>query len=77
VGERNKVIKHLARKWFELALIEDLSDYTVTLEVFKKYAPILLNSIDHNVKGNQRIFVMNNMAAVEEAIATGAKKYKA
>jgi hypothetical protein len=77
VGERNKVIKHLARKWFELALIEDLSDYTVTLEVFKKYAPILLNSIDHNVKGNQRIFVMNNRAAVEEAIATGAKKYKA
>jgi hypothetical protein len=77
VGERNKVIKQLARKWFELALIEDLSDYTVTLEVFKKYAPILLNSIDHNVKGNQRIFVMNNRAAVEEAIATGAKKYKA
>ena len=76
VGERNKIIKYLERKGFEIALIEDLSNYTVTLEIFKKYAPLLRNSIDHIVKGNIRIFVMNDMAAVEEAIAAGAKKYK-
>jgi hypothetical protein len=76
VGERNKIIKCLERKGFELALIEDLSNYTVTLEIFKKYALILRNSIDHNVKGNIRIFVMNDLVSVEEAIAAGAKKYK-
>jgi len=77
VGERNKIMKYLERKGFELVLIEDPSEYTVTLEVFKKYAPILRNSIDNDVKGNLRIFVMTDMAAVEEAIVAGAKKYKA
>jgi hypothetical protein len=76
VGERNKIMKYLDRKGFELALIEDPSEYAVTLEVFKKYASILKNSIDNDVKGNLRIFVMTDMAAVEEAITAGAKKYK-
>jgi len=76
VGERNKFIKYLDRKGFELVLIEDPSEYTVTLEVFKKYATILRNSIDNDVKDNLRIFVMKDMAAVEEAITAGAKKYK-
>jgi len=77
VGERNKIMKYLYRKGFELVLIEDPSEYTVTLEVFKKYASILRNSIDNDVKDNLRIFVMTDMAAVEEAITAGAKKYKA
>ena len=77
VGERNKIMKYLYRKGFELVLIEDPSEYTVTLEVFKKYASILKNSIDNDVKGNLRIFVMTDMAAVEGAITAGAKKYKA
>lgn len=76
VGERSKIIKYLEMKGFELALIEDPLEYTVTLEVFMKYATILKHSIDNDVKGNLRIFVMNDMAAVEEAIAAGAKKYK-
>jgi len=70
-------MKYLYRKGFELVLIEDPSEYTVTLEVFKKYASILRNSIDNDVKDNLRIFVMTDMAAVEEAITAGAKKYKA
>ena len=76
VGERNKIMKYLDRKGFELVLIEDPSEYTVTLDVFKKYATILRNSIDNDVKDNLRIFVMKDMAAVEEAITAGAKKFQ-
>jgi len=76
VGERNKIMKYLERKRFELALIEDLSDYTVKIERSKRYAAILKNSVDLKEQGEIRIFIMKDLASVEEAIDAGAEKYK-
>ncbi len=74
VGERNKVMKYLEEKGFKTALIEDTSEYTVKIDRFKKYAPILKNSIDSTEKEKERIFIMKDLASVEEAIAKGAEK---
>lgn len=75
VGERNKVIKYLEEKGFEPVLIEDTSDYTVKIDRRQKYAAILKNSIDYDEKGRDRIFIMKDLASVEEAIEKGAEKY--
>ncbi len=74
VGERNKVMKYLEEKGFKTTLIEDTSEYTVKIDRFKKYAPILKNSIDSTEKEKERVFIMKDLASVEEAIAKGAEK---
>jgi len=74
VGERNKIMKYLYRKGFDPILIEDASDYTVTMDRFKKYAAILRNSIDYEEKGEVRIFIMKDLVSVEEAVDAGAEK---
>ncbi|MDI6885888.1 MAG: hypothetical protein QMD22_05995 [archaeon] len=74
VGERNKVMKYLEEKGFETTLIEDTSEYTVKIDRFKKYAPILKNSVDSEERGNDKVFIMKDLASVEEAIAKGAEK---
>ena len=68
-------MKYLEEKGFEPALIEDTSDYTVKIGMFKKYATILKNSIDYEEKGKERTFIMKDLASVEEAIEKGAEKY--
>jgi hypothetical protein len=75
VGERNKIMKYLEEKGFEPVLIEDTSDYTVKIGMFKKYATILKNSIDYDEKGKERIFILKDLTSVEEAIEKGAEKY--
>ncbi len=75
IGERNKVMKYLEEKGFEPVLIEDTSDYTVKIGMFKKYAPILKNSIEYDEKGKERIFILKDLTSVEEAIEKGAEKY--
>ncbi len=74
VGERNKVMKYLEEKGFETVPIEDTSDYTVKIDRFKKYAPILKNSIESTEREKDRVFIMKDLASVEEAIAKGAEK---
>lgn len=74
VGERNKVMKYLEEKGFGTVTIEDTSEYTVKIDRFKKYAPILKNSIDSTEGEKERVFVMKDLASVEEAIAKGAEK---
>jgi hypothetical protein len=74
VGERNKIMKYLYRKGFDPILIEDASDYTVTMDRFKNYAPILRNSIDYEEKGEARTFIMKDLVSVEEAVDAGAEK---
>ena len=73
--ERDKIMKYLEEKGFEPVLIEDTFDYTVKIDRFKKYASILKNSIDYDEKGKERIFIMKDLASVEEAIQNGAEKY--
>ena len=72
--ERDKVMKYLEEKGFEPVLIEDTFDYTVKIDRFKKYAAILKNSIDYDEKGKERIFIMKDLASVEEAIGKGAER---
>jgi hypothetical protein len=76
VAERNKVIAYLEDKGFEPVPIEDTAEYTVKIDKFKKYAPILRDSVDSTESGKDRVFVMKDLAAVEEAITRGAEKVK-
>ena len=74
IEERDRAIKYLEENGFETVQIEDTSDYTVKIDRFKKYAPILRNSIDSIEKDKERVFIMKDLASVEEAIASGAEK---
>jgi hypothetical protein len=73
--ERDKVMKDLEEKGFEPVLIEDTAEYTVKIDRFKKYAPILRNSIDSEEKEKERVFIMKDLASVEEAIDKGAERF--
>ncbi len=75
-GVRNKVMKFLDMKGgFDVYLIEDPADFMVKIGKDKKYAGILRNSVDFKETRDTRIFIMKDMAAVEEAISLGAEKY--
>jgi len=76
VSERDKVIAYLEERGFEPVPIEDTAAYTVKIDRFKKYAPILKNSVHSEDRAKERIFVMKDLAAVEEAIAKGAQRVK-
>ena len=75
-GVRNKVMKFLDMKGgFDVYLIEDPANFMVKIGKDKKYAGILRNSVDFRETKDARIFIMKDMAAVEEAISLGAEKY--
>jgi hypothetical protein len=73
-GERNNALKILERNCFDYDLVEDLHNYVVKLPKFAKYAQILKNSVATKETGTDRIFLMKDLAAVEEAISLGAEK---
>jgi hypothetical protein len=73
IGARNNALKILEQSGFDYDLIEDLTSYVVKLPKFSKYAPILKNSIATKETATERIFLMKDLAAVEEAVGLGAK----
>lgn len=73
-GERNNALKILERNGFDYELVEDLQGYLVKLPKFSKYAPILKNSVATKETATERIFLMKDLAAVEEAVSLGAEK---
>jgi len=73
-GERSKVTSYLKENGFDTVTIEDTAEYTVKIDRFKKYAPILRNSIDSSEGEKERVFIMKDMASVEEAVDRGAEK---
>jgi hypothetical protein len=73
VGARNNALKILERNGFDYELVEDLKGYVVQLPKHAKYAQILKNSVATKETANERIFVMKDLAAVEEAVGLGAK----
>ncbi len=75
-GARNNALKILERKGYDYALIENLRPFVVKLERFSKYASILKNSVAYMETTNSRIFLMKDLAAVEESIRLGAKAYE-
>ena len=76
-GVRNKVMKFLEMKGgFDVYLIENPADFMVKISRNKKYAGILRNSVDFKETIDTRIFIMKDMATVEEAISLGAEIYE-
>ena len=53
--------------------MENLQGYVVKLPRFAKYAQILKNSVASKETATERIFLMKDLAAVEEAMGLGAK----
>ena len=76
VGERNNALKILEKNGYDYDLVEDLTGYVVRLPKSAKYAPILKNSVASTETTNDRIFLMKNLAAVEEAVSLGARMYE-
>ena len=67
VGERNKALKLLELRGFEVELVENLREYAVKLPRYSKYAPVLKDSVAMVETPEWRIFLMKDLAAVEEA----------
>ena len=72
-GARNNALKLLERNGFDYDLVENLQGYVVKLPKFAKYAQILKNSIATKETATERIFLMKDLAAVEEAVSLGAQ----
>jgi len=73
IGVRNNALKLLERNGFDYDLVEDLKGYVVLLPKSAKYAQVLKNSVAFKETSNERIFLMKDLAAVEEAVGLGAK----
>ncbi len=73
IGARNNALKIMEQNGFDYDLVEDLTGYVVKLPKFAKYAPILKNSLATKETATERIFLMKDLAAVEEAVSLGAK----
>ena len=67
-GARNQALKILEFAGFDYELVEDLRPYVVKISRYAKYAPLIKNSIAHMETADWRIFLMKDMAAVEEAL---------
>jgi hypothetical protein len=76
IGSRNNALKLLEKNGFDYDLVEDLKGYVVELSKTTKYAQILKNSVAFKEIANERIFLMKDLAAVEEAVVLGAKIYE-
>ncbi|KIE18424.1 hypothetical protein DS62_10825 [Smithella sp. SC_K08D17] len=76
VGARNNALKLLERNGFDYDLVEDLKGYMVQLSKSAKYAQVLKNSVAFKETANERLFLMKDLAAVEEAVGLGAKVYE-
>ena len=72
-GERNKALKFLEMRGFDVSLVEDLRGYVVKLGRYSKYAWVLKNSVAQIETPEWRIFLMKDRVAVEEAVRMGAK----
>jgi hypothetical protein len=73
IGSRNTALKLLEKNGFDYDLVEDLKGYVVLLPKTAKYTPILKNSVAFKETANERLFLMKDLAAFEEAVALGAK----
>jgi hypothetical protein len=73
IGARNNALKLLEKNGFDYDLVEDLKGYAVTLPKSVKYSQILKNSVAFKEAVNERIFLMKDLAVVEEAVGLGAK----
>jgi len=71
-----QAIQLLEKNGFDYDLVEDLKGYVVQLPKHAKYAQILKNSVAFKETASERLFLMKDLAAVEEAVGLGAKIYE-
>ncbi len=71
-GERNKALKLLERRGFDVALVENARGYVVKLKRYSRYGPVLKNSVAQIETPEWRIFLMKDKASVQEALRRGA-----
>jgi hypothetical protein len=76
IGARNNALKLMERNGFDYDLVEDLKGYVVQPPKHAKYPQILKNSVAFKEAANERIFLMKDLAAVEEAVGLGVKVYE-
>lgn len=76
IGARNNALKLLEKNGFDYDLVEDLKGYVVQLPKNAKYAQILKSSVAFKEAANERLFLMKDLAAVEEAVGLGAKVHE-
>ncbi|OPY55411.1 MAG: hypothetical protein A4E48_00070 [Methanosaeta sp. PtaU1.Bin060] len=72
-GARNNALKLLELNGIDYDLVDNLEGYVVCLPKSAKYAQVLKNSVASKETAIERRFVMKDLAAVEEAVALGAK----
>jgi len=73
IGARNNALKLLERNNFDYDLVENFHGYVVQIPKSAKYAQILKNSVAFKETINERLFLMKDLTAVEEAVGLGAK----
>jgi hypothetical protein len=71
-GERNKVMKILDMKGYDPTIIEDPTPFTVEIGKYQRYGELLKNSVDNYPLREKLVFVMKDMACVEQALAMGS-----
>jgi hypothetical protein len=76
LGERNRALRILDLRGYDVELVEELKGYVVKMNRYSKYAPVLKNSVAHIETPNRRIFLMKDLAAVEDAVRQGAELYE-
>ncbi|HPJ30885.1 MAG TPA: hypothetical protein PLZ42_05785 [Methanothrix sp.] len=74
--ERDDALRKLEGRGFDFQMVEDLAGYVVRLDRSSKYAPVLKNSIEHLQTRDERIFLMKDLASVEESLVLGAEIYR-
>jgi hypothetical protein len=72
-GARNNALKTLECNGFDYDLVESLLGCVVDSPQVAKYAQILKNSVAFKETANERIFLMKDLAAVEEVVGLGAR----
>jgi hypothetical protein len=72
-GERNKALKLLERRGFDMVQLENTRGYVVKLDRYSRYGPILKDSVARIETPEWRIFLMKDKASVNEALRLGAK----
>jgi len=61
---------------YDVDVISDPKDFTVTIGRFQKHKEILKNSVDVEEVGEEKIFLMKDHESVDKALRQGAKKYE-
>jgi hypothetical protein len=75
-ADLEKVQDILQAAGYDVNVVEDLTDFRVTIGRFQKHKEILKNSVEVEEVGDDKIFLMKDKEAVEMALSQGATKYE-